>query len=426
MQKSSRNSKRELCDLSLPRPLPRKFPVGIFFLILFALMTPQPVAAQTSARRLPPPDAQKISLSRDDYVGDEACRSCHEKESATYPTTAHHLTSRAADAHSIAGSFDPANNTFQTANPALSFKMSAAENGYYQTAVDQISPDKKVELTERFDLVIGSNRKAQTYLYWKGDELFELPVSWWAKPGQWINSPGYEDGAVRFNRPIVPRCLECHGSFFQSLAPPSNRYNRASLVLGIACEKCHGPGREHVAVYRSSSVPKPAAAKAVVNPATFSRNRQVDSCALCHAGTGEPLAPALSFKPGDTLGKYLRIPEADPVIPVDVHGNQVQLLKRSRCYQSSNMTCSTCHNVHQEQHDVAAFSRSCLSCHQAKQCGKFTEMGEQITRDCIDCHMPVKKSVSLFSDSGDQTLQLPVRDHRIAIFRNLNETVQLP
>lgn len=101
---------------------------------------------------------------------------------------------------------------------------------------------------------------------------------------------------------------------------------------------------------------KSDAAKAVIDPATFSRNRQVDACALCHAGLGEPLAPALTFKPGDTLGRYLRIPEADPVIPVDVHGNQVQLLKRSRCYQSSNMTCSTCHNVHQEQHDVAALS----------------------------------------------------------------------
>jgi hypothetical protein len=390
-------------------------PESSMFLGVVLLASALPFAGSAQTRHANAPAADKKPPSRDAYVGDQACRSCHEKEFTAYQTTAHHLTTQAADAHSIAGNFAAGANLFKTANPSLYFKMTADANGFHQTAVDEVSPGKNVELTEPFDIVVGL-RKSQTYLYWKDDELFELPVSWWNATGQWINSPGYEDGALRFNRPIYPRCLECHASYFVSLAPPPSRYQRSSVALGIECEKCHGPGREHVALYTSPNPPKGAALKAILNPASFSRERQIDACALCHAGLGTTLAPALSFQPGDVLAKYLAIPDMDPGMAVDVHGNQVQLLKLSRCFRSSNMTCVTCHDAHQEQRDAAAFSKYCLNCHKAQQCGKFATMGEQITHDCVDCHMPLKKSQALFSDSNDQTLQLPVRDHDIAIY----------
>jgi hypothetical protein len=379
-----------------------------------------PAAAPTQTHHTAPPSTGKQPRSGEAYAGDEACRSCHEEEFKTYQATAHHLTSRVADAHSIAGNFAAGADLFKTANPSLYFKMTADADGFHQTAVDEVSPGKNVELTQRFDIVIGV-RKSQTYLYWKDDELFELPVSWWSGSGQWINSPGYEDGALRFDRPIYPRCLECHGSYFESLAPPPNRYARNSLVLGIECERCHGPGREHVALYSSSNAPKsgppkPGAVQAIVNPATLPRNRQIDACALCHAGLGSPLQPALSFRPGDALDKYLQLPDTDTDSAVDVHGNQVELLKKSRCFRSSNMTCITCHNVHQLQNEAASFSRYCLNCHKAQQCGKFASLGPKIADNCIDCHMPLRKSQALFSNSNNQTIQLPVRDHDIAVY----------
>jgi hypothetical protein len=68
------------------------------------------------------------------------------------------------------------------------------------------------------------------------------------------------------------------------------------------------------------------------------------------------------------------------------------------------------------QRDAAAYSHYCLDCHQAKQCGKFATLGEAITKDCVDCHMPLKKSNALFSNANQQTLQLPVRTHRIAVY----------
>ena len=47
------------------------------------------------------------------FIGDEQCLSCHEKQ-RTYFNTAHHLTSREANAASILGSFAPGKNVLAT------------------------------------------------------------------------------------------------------------------------------------------------------------------------------------------------------------------------------------------------------------------------------------------------------------------------
>jgi hypothetical protein len=351
---------------------------------------------------------------RNAFAGDEACGPCHQQELSTYRTTAHHSTSSLP--HSVAANFSPGSNTLRTSNPSLLFRMTSTQDGYFVTAVDQIEPSHAIELTERVDTVIGSGRKAQTYLYWKGEDLFELPVSYWTMFSQWANSPGYPDGSLHFDRPIVPRCLECHGSYFESLAPPPNRYRKESLVLGITCEKCHGPGREHIARYESHPAPRQTAAAAILNPARLSRSRQLDACALCHAGAGTSIAPALSFGPGDDLKKYLTIPVAGPAAAVDVHGNQVELLETSRCFRSSNLTCATCHDVHRPQRDAAGFSQHCLACHKVPECGEYAKLGARIAANCIDCHMPLQNSELLFSQSNGQELRPVVRNHRIAIY----------
>src|SRR5207248_11785854 len=118
--------------------------------------------------------------------------------------------------------------------------------------------------TERFGIVVGSGGKEQTYLYWKGNRLFQLPVSYWRELG-WVNSPGYRDGSANFERPIIPRCLECHATYFESTPNWPNSYHPSGFVLGITCEKCHGPGREHVA--QQNSKRSGAGRSGIVNPA---------------------------------------------------------------------------------------------------------------------------------------------------------------
>lgn len=222
--------------------------------------------------------AEKAEAARQSFIGDSACMECHGAIAETYQHTAHHLTSQLPTKDSIAGSFAPDSNVLKTSNPDLHFVMEARAGGFYQTAVFWQPPDQKTR-SERIDFVTGAGEKGQTYLYWRGNQLFQLPVSYWTDLRAWVDSPGFTDGVADFNRPIVPRCLECHATYFAS--EPSekaeNFYRKSGFVLGISCERCHGPGREHA---RQERLPAGSSAKsAIVNPALLKREQQLEICA---------------------------------------------------------------------------------------------------------------------------------------------------
>lgn len=358
--------------------------------------------------------APASAQSRADCVGSEKCAECHKEVAASYFRTAHYLTSQPASKDSIAGKFDAAHNTLPTANPALVYRMEANKDGFFQAAVEGTPPDASIT-RQRFDIVVGSGRKGQSYIYWKDDQLFQLPVSYWTQLDSWVNSPGYLDGVADFHRPILPRCLECHGTYFEAGGSFSNHYKKSGYTLGISCEKCHGPGREHVARYSSKNAPGNDGA--VVNPAKLDRARQMDGCALCHGGIGNALAPAFTYKPGEPVTRYVHLTEPGPNDYVDVHGNQVALLERSRCFQESqSMTCTTCHNVHAVQREAAAFSKYCLACHKPESCGLFPKLGNAITKDCVSCHMPLQQSNAIVSSFNGAKVQPMVRSHWIKAY----------
>jgi len=304
-----------------------------------------------------------------------------------------------------------------TLNPELTFRMESRGGHFYESAIRQ-KQAHTTKRTEQIDLVIGSATKGQTYLYWKQNGLLELPVSYWTELHRWVNSPGYVDGSADFDRPVTPRCLECHATYFQqsSSLPPGNHYNKDSLVLGISCERCHGPGLEHIQSHTANSAD--STSKKPLSPLGLSRDRQVDICAQCHGGAGEPVAPAFSFRPGEVLSEYVKLQEPNATDRLDVHGNQVTLLKRSRCFQSSpTMSCSTCHDPHVRERPAAEYSARCLECHQVEQCGMFHKVGKQIASNCIDCHMPVQASNLLVLDADDTRLKAKVRNHWIRIYQ---------
>jgi hypothetical protein len=367
------------------------------------------VAAVRDRRPGPPVDPTE-------YAGDASCLSCHG-DKKSFLTTAHHLSSRLPTARSIHGSFEPGRNVLTTPNPNLHYRMEARADGFYQTAVMGSGADTlSMSISRRFGLVIGSGRKGQTYLYWSGDRLFQLPISYWTSLDGWVTSPGYAEGVANFNRPVEPRCLECHSTSFRALPALSgaNRYDAEHRVLGVACERCHGPGREHAE--RKGSPIGRVLGSAIVNPVRLSREREVEVCASCHGGIGEERAPAFSYRPGERLGNYLHLRTPPPDEPLDVHDNQVALLQRSACYQASGMSCATCHDVHRTQRDAAAFSSRCLTCHTVESCGLFPTHGAALARNCVDCHMPEESSSVIVSAVEGRAVRPRIRSHWIRVY----------
>jgi hypothetical protein len=339
--------------------------------------------------------------------------------------TAHYLTSSRANSELLAPIFQAAGSLLRISSPPLPplfFQMESNGGRFSETAETGWTPDSVVKLTEPIDIVIGSNKRGQTYLYWSGNQLFELPVSYWKEGHQWINSPGYVDGTADFHRPVSPGCLECHATAATALSSDANTnsYDGSSLKLGISCEVCHGSGEQHIPAERAAMGSKAADSK-ILNPSHFSRERQIDLCALCHSGLQRrPLAAAFSYRPGEPLSKYYTpIGVSDSALP-DVHGNQVGLLKRSACFQSSQMTCSTCHNVHTVGAPASAYSARCLSCHRWESCGEARHLGASIKNKCIDCHMPAQRTNAVVATTAGQRTQPTMRTHWIKVYSASN------
>ena len=352
--------------------------------------------------------------------GDEACNACHA-QGLSYVHTAHRATSALATVPALEPLFRAAGAKLTITGeplPSLAFLMETKDGRSTQTAVTGWG-NETVRTSEPIDIIVGSGRRGQSFLYWSGNQLFELPVSYWKSGHRWINSPGYVDGTADFKRPVQPGCLECHATAIVPLSSDlaTNSYVRDSFVPGIACRTCHGPGEEHIALEKAAAGAK-VANPAILNPANFSRDRQIDLCAVCHSGIQRTeLKPAFSYRPGEPLAQYFEpLPGSDQERP-DVHGNQVGLLKRSRCFAASKtMTCSTCHDVHTTQRVFEVYAAKCLTCHQWQSCGEAHRIGPGIKDKCIGCHMPVQQTNVIVSTTAGERLPASMRTHWIKVY----------
>ncbi|MBI3569396.1 MAG: hypothetical protein HY084_14445 [Gemmatimonadetes bacterium] len=342
-----------------------------------------------------------------------ACAPCHKAIVESHARTAHALTSAPAARATILGDFTEGKNVLHTRSPFVSFTMEARPEGFFQHARDVT---RNLDRMERFDLVVGSGRRGQTYLYWKDAILYELPVSYLTATNGWINSPGYRDGEVDFGRVITTRCLECHATSFLAVRTDSGlRYDTQRFQLGISCEKCHGDARQHVAWHTAH--PADTVAHDIVNPAKIDRDLRMDVCALCHSGGRPQRTASFTYRAGERLDKYLAShPDTATALP-DVHGDQVGLLRRSKCFRSSpNMSCSTCHDVHTVQRDPDVLSGKCLQCHQAERHTPLPAGTTIALARCATCHMPVQRSHALQINTATSQDAFSMRTHRIAVY----------
>jgi hypothetical protein len=272
---------------------------GVFFITPDNYMETVGRLTKQNAVFIPAPQTETTLVSArtevHGFVGAEQCRDCHASYVDSAAQTAHFRTCQQAEVASIPGSFETGSNILPTGNPEMFFRMSQSDIKYYQSLIVQRRGENYVH-SESIDLVTGSAKYGQTFLYWQNQCLYELPVSHFTELGEWVNSPGYIDGVANFARPISSRCLECHCTWFEQSGTPFNRFISEGAILGVTCEKCHGPGRQHVEHHRS----KPAATNAehIINPGSLSIDRSIDLCSLCHSGAGETIGESFRFRPG--------------------------------------------------------------------------------------------------------------------------------
>lgn len=353
------------------------------------------------------------------FAGSASCASCHNEIYKNHIQTAHYMDSKPASKEFIKGSFARDKNKF-VYNKWTKVVLEQKKDKFFQVALIN-----DIELQRQsLDIVIGSGRKGQTYLWWDGNKLFQLPVSYYTPMNSWCNSPGFPTTYVRFNRPISAQCLECHSTYAKedNSAGDINTFNKAEMIYGIDCERCHGPAAEHVAFHQKK--PDEKKARYIINTKNMDRQLRLDACAVCHSGFRNAIQPAFSFMPGDKLDDFSSVMyNTDSVATLDVHGNQYGLLTSSKCFKMNiQLDCSSCHNMHiNEFNNTQLFSQRCINCHSETThtaCTVKPQNGLILGENCIDCHMPVLPSGKIQLDVAnmDSLIPDPVRTHRIAIY----------
>ena len=360
------------------------------------------------------------------FAGSASCMQCHKDIYEKHLMTEHFLSSAPAKVGNIKGSFEKGKNEYHF-TAVSSVLMERKGDSLLQT--EYVMGNEKQK--RKIDIVVGSGRKGQSFLSWKHNSLIQLPVTYFTPDSAWSTSPGFNPGRIVFNRVVTSRCLECHSTYFEKTSPEEKHpeeFDRTHIIYGIDCEKCHGPGKEHVSFHTQN--PNEKKAKHIINPAEFSRQQRLDLCALCHSGKLDKTKPSFSFRAGDKLSEYFSSSTIIPQSPgMDVHGNQLGLLSSSKCFITSDMTCISCHNVHEnEKGRLEVFSERCMSCHngnQYNQCKLTGSIGSIISKNCIDCHMPLQPSQSIAVYLEGETVPTPakLRTHYVTIYKEESDKV---
>jgi hypothetical protein len=231
--------------------------------------------------------------------------------------------------------------------------------------------------------LIGSGNRGQTPIVRdNATRCWEYRLTRYAAPADWDTTihhpprPQTESGYL--GRPVpedeVRHCLKCHAT-----NPDAVRQARpeANEARGIDCERCHGPGGNHL-----QAVKLDFPDVAIAQPRLASGAERGLLCAQCH-----------------------RAPRGTTAEQPDFVRFQSPNLARSRCSIESDgkMDCITCHDPHRDAETEHTFYEAiCLSCHgrpeprnglpdrathqskavAARSCSVSPREG------CVGCHMP--------------------------------------
>lgn len=363
------------------------------------------------------------------YVPDAACASCHGEIYRSYQEVG---MARSFYRPSAGRAIEDFASGFYHPASRQHFRMLRQGDRLVFRRWQLDGEGREVNVFEQeVDWILGSGNHARTYLFRApGGELYQLPVSWYAQENRWWMAPGYDrpdhEGVVRRVR---RECMFCHNGY-PDVPAGSDAYDAAQtypqeLPEGTGCQRCHGPGAEHLRRASGGVESQPEIRAAIVNPGKLAPERRDDVCYGCHLQPAVALPGVrrfgrgdYSFRPGEALTDYL--------VPVDVTeegkapGERFEInhhayrLRQSLCFAKSagKLSCLTCHDPHrkvQPAERAAHYRAACLTCHQMEDCKlDATSAGtaEGIARDdCSTCHMPKRRP--------QDVVHTVMTDHRI-------------
>ena len=337
-----------------------------------------------------------------EYAGSQSCQACHAAAYKDWESALHlHMTKPIAQA-TLVGDFS-AGTRF-------------ADHGRgYEFGTRDGKPFVKIAFGERapetfpVDYTLGFKRY-QGYLSTLPDgRLYVLPSFWHVDTKRWLDwkeiAP-VPDGAHGLRQIWNVNCFNCHATnLSQGYNIATKKYESTWTEMGIGCEGCHGPSRDHVTLmeaYKKDPTAKPPFDIKTFSPRRGAPRQVFDTCAYCH---GNKTNIFTGFKAGDRYEDYALpfllstpIPENDPQGEFWPDGrpdrfNRPQAVMQSGCFEKGQLTCTNCHAAHGSPNPFSL----------------KVNINDGPTGDtlCTQCHSPQPSAVSRQFDSESHTFHKP-------------------
>ena len=373
------------------------------------------------------------------YVNSASCRECHPQQHDSWHATWHRTMTQQASRDTVAAPFD----NVRLSTHGKTIQLSRKGDLFFVTRINTEGDEETPGESQPIVMTTGSHLM-QTYWVQIGSELRQLPWFFHIEEQMWIpaadtflNPPPGEQNSGRWN----DHCIKCHTT---GAVPGYNGevFKTNIAEMGIACEACHGPGDKHVAWHQSPRKDKSTSSDAaLINPGKIPHDLASQICGQCHSSS-QPrdrrrwLAMGSQYRPGENHANYFRHATIGSTVKEDaeylkdsfwddgacrVGGDEYLGLADSACFQRGEMSCMTCHSMHDSDptdqlRASATGNEACFSCH-----AEYRENLEQHTHhsvgssgsECYNCHMP-HTSFALFK---------AIRSHRVDIPRTENSTV---
>lgn len=262
--------------------------------------------------------------------------------------------------------------------------------------------------SETIHCAVGSGQRGRAYLVFKDGIFRQSPIGWYSTEDRWDLSPGYRpDKHQRFQRRIGDGCLYCHAGQVDSIG--NDRYADQPFVEAtISCERCHGPGEDHI-VFQRSGKRDEQSLDPIVNPAKLPPSARESVCNQCHL-QGSYTIPRYGrsfhdFRPGDEM-EDIFVCLISPSVPGQSETarvvSQVEQMQSSQCYIQSNgkLGCTSCHDPHApapSENRAQYYADRCNACHSDRGCTlPLTDrLAAPADGSCIHCHMPSNKETNV-------------------------------
>ncbi len=386
-------------------------------------------AARLGAWADPPSTAALAPRAAAGYVPDEQCASCHREIWRSYQHVGMARSFSRPHAETVVEDFT--DNHYFHEPSGRHYEMTLRDGAYVFRRYQLDEEGEPIhEFEQPVDWIIGSGSHSRGYLYQTPrGELFELPLVWYEQDQRWGMAPGYDgpehDGVTR---QITRDCMFCHNGY-PDVAAGSDAYGQPHLFPrdlpeGTGCQRCHGPGAEHIRLANDLAAPLEDVLAAIVNPSKLAPELRDDACYQCHL---QPTSKRTSFvrrfgrdeysyQPGEPLADYLvHLDYPDSEFEINHHPYR---LRQSKCYAASDgaLHCLTCHDPHRKvppAERAAHYRERCFTCHDVDACrleamadgaGPFVPP-DTAPDDCVACHMPARRT--------SDVIHVTMTDHHI-------------